>query len=710
MKKVLNVFLQYVKNSYKQLIILFSLLILSIICICLANGIQTDFGEITIESGYIETKLIDSDEKVNIGFKIYIPKNASSTNKLPAALCLHGYQNDHETSAAYALELARRGVVALCIDEYGHGSTDAGMIERGYVNHKVTTNYGYDELGKSYLEIGGVTRYKVMMNFSNLSFFSDYYANSFDFETQTSISKEDAACVRDSSMGGTAAYAWLASLDYVDNTKMAITGHSMGTWAAWTVSAAYSGTEIEPRATALQCGELFKTTRDADGRLAYDKDEDGTPDIYWNNVLLITSKYDEFNYFRDYIKTPVFEDTVKNEIRTNFLGVSLEEAEFNKTFNEDFEKGTSVRNEYIITNHRLTTHDKTAVKSVIDWFFNSYGLKNPLDSSNQTFMIKEVLVFVAMLCGIASTVAMAMCLKPILFFAPVFQEVPNRPEKVKKGWKFYKGAIITILLSAFTYPFLTQLGHGLMPLPENIFKMTIGNGFLVWYVFLILVMLGFTLIPWFSQKKKGTKTTDFVDLGFARDDEKHKNKFDWALLGKSTLVALISVLWMYIQVIIFEKTAQLDYRFIWPFFKGFSLSRFGQFLVYIPFFALFFILNNSRIFAASRVEHTEEKGFKAFFKCWWKYALCMAGGILLLCLIEYIPFFAQLGPGADLLFSTTFGGPFMSLLIVFAPQVIVFSFICTYCYRKTGNVFLGAIIVAILSCWIVTGGSAMLYA
>lgn len=710
MKKVLNGFLHYVKNSYKQLIILFSLLIVSIICICLANGIQTDFGEITIESGYIETKLIDSDEKVSIGFKIYIPKNASSTNKLPAALCLHGYQNDHETSAAYALELARRGVVALCIDEYGHGSTDVGMIERGYVNHKVTTNYGYDELGKSYLEIGGVTRYKVMMNFSNLSFFSDYYANSFDFETQTSISKEDAACVRDSSMGGTAAYAWLASLDYVDNTKMAITGHSMGTWAAWTVSAAYSGTEIEPRATALQCGELFKTTRDADGRLAYDKDEDGTPDIYWNNVLLITSKYDEFNYFRDYIKTPVFEDTVKNEIRTNFLGVSQEEAEFNKTFNEDFEKGTSVRNEYIITNHRLTTHDKTAVKSVIDWFFNSYGLTNPLDSSNQTFMIKEVLVFVAMLCGIASTVAMAMCLKPILFFAPVFQEVPNRPEKVKKGWKFYKGAIITILLSAFTYPFLTQLGHGLMPLPENIFKMTIGNGFLVWYVFLILVMLGFTLIPWFSQKKKGTKTTDFVDLGFARDDEKHKNKFDWALLGKSTLVALISVLWMYIQVIIFEKTAQLDYRFIWPFFKGFSLSRFGQFLVYIPFFALFFILNNSRIFAASRVEHTEEKGCKAFFKCWWKYALCMAGGILLLCLIEYVPFFAQIGPGADLLFSTTFGGPFMSLLIVFAPQVIVFSFICTYCYRKTGNVFLGAIIVAILSCWIVTGGSAMLYA
>ena len=710
MKKMFDVFLQYVKKTWKQLVVLLSLLVTSIVSICIANGIQTNFGKIKVESGVIETKLIDSNETVNIGFKIYIPKEASSTNKLPAALCLHGYQNDHETSAAYALELARRGVVALCIDEYGHGSTDAGMIERGYVNHKVTTNYGYDEFGKTYLEIGGVSRYKIMMNFSNLSFFSDYYANSYDFETNTIISKEDAAHMRDSSMGATAAYGWLSNLSYVDNSKMAVTGHSMGTWASWSVSAAYSGTSIAPRATALQCGELFKTMRDSEGRLAYDKDNDGDADIYWNNVLLITSKYDEFNYFRDYIKTPVLDDTVKNEIRSNFLGVNKSEAEFNKTFHEDFNKGTSVRNEYIITNHRLATHDKNAVKSVVDWFFNAYGITSPLDSSNQIFMVKEVLVLVAMLCGIASTVAMAMCLKEIPFFKAVFQPVPNRPEKVKKGWKFYKGALITVLLSALSYPFLTQLGHGLMPLPEKVFKMTIGNGFLVWYLFLILVMLGFTLIPWFTKKKKGTKTTDFVDLGFARDDDNHKNKFDWALLGKAALVAFIGVLWMYIQVIIFEKLAQLDYRFIWPFFKGFSWSRFGQFLVYFPAFALFFILNNSRIFACSRVEHTEEKGFAAFFKCWWKYALCMVGGILLLCLIEYIPFFLQIGPGADLLFGTTFGGPFMSLLIVFAPQVLVFSFICTYYYRKTGNVFLGAIIVAMLSCWIVTGGSAMLYA
>ena len=86
----------------------------------------------------------------------------------------------------------------------------------------------------------------------------------------------------------------------------------------------------------------------------------------------------------------------------------------------------------------------------------------------------------------------------------------------------------------------------------------------------------------------------------------------------------------------------------------------------------------------------------------------MAGGLLLVTLLEYIPFFMGIGPGADLLFGFTFGGPFMSLLILFVPQVLVFSLICTYCYRRTGNVYTGGLTAAALACWIVTGGSTFL--
>ena len=168
------------------------------------------------------------------------------------------------------------------------------------------------------------------------------------------------------------------------------------------------------------------------------------------------------------------------------------------------------------------------------------------------------------------------------------------------------------------------------------------------------------------------------------------------------------VVFMYIQCVIFEAATLLDFRFIWPFFKGFTWLRFAQLLVYLPIFVIFFVMNNSKIFAQMRNKYTNVKGAKGFFNCWYRCALCMIGGVLVLMLIEYIPFFIGAGPGVDLLFSSTFGGPFMSLMIVFVPQVIVFSFIATYCYRKTGNVYIGAYTIALLACWIVTGGSAIL--
>ena len=168
------------------------------------------------------------------------------------------------------------------------------------------------------------------------------------------------------------------------------------------------------------------------------------------------------------------------------------------------------------------------------------------------------------------------------------------------------------------------------------------------------------------------------------------------------------LLMMYALVAVCETIFLLDFRFIWPFFKTFSPERLLQFLVYVPFFALFFLLNNSKIFAGMRTEATYKSGIGGFLSTWWRSALMMVGGVMVIVLIEYIPFFAGIGPGADLLFSSLFGGPFMSILIVFVPQVLVFSLLCTYIYRRTGNVYTGAFTVASMAAWVITGGSSIL--
>jgi len=40
--------------------------------------------------------------------------------------------------------------------------------------------------------------------------------------------------------------------------------------------------------------------------------------------------------------------------------------------------------------------------------------------------------------------------------------------------------------------------------------------------------------------------------------------------------------------------------------------------------------------------------------------------------------------------------------------VLFFSILCTYAYRMTGRAYTGAMLAAMLACWIVTGGSSIL--
>jgi len=626
-----------------------------------AAALQTGFGGIEVTS---ETYTTADGGKIT--FKLYRPITATAENPSPAVLLMHGYQNDKDTSGAYALELARHGIVALAMDSYGHGGTSVGMLARGYTYHRLPN---WDKA------VNGPERFLLMMNFNT----NDFFTNLADVPGDT---------LGDTSMGGREMFDYMRSLPFVDVQNMGVAGHSMGTWSSWSVAS----TNQDCKAIVLECGELFPKSY-------YDSDA-----IRFNNVLLIQARYDEFNCFLDYTRS-VPDDLVNTELRYGEFAGQTGPINWNTTYGS-FADGSARRMELITNaNHRLVTINAHAMATTIDWFQSAFGATSDVASSNQTALLKETLMLIGTLAAVASTLPLLLMLLRTKYFAPCVAPVPGGGSALLPKNKWWNTALIAILISAVTYPFLTQLGHGLVPLPENVFRMTIGDGVITWFFFLSLIAY-FMLRRWYRRGDGSKMGVTLYDLGLTSESE--PDKLPWKIIGKSALLAVIMAASVYAYATLFVAVFQIDFRFIWPLLKPFTWTRLGQFFLYVPFYLLFFLINGG-VKLYGQMRQKQRKTAAGTQLVWWlKSCLVMIGGLLVVCLIEYIPFFAGIGPGMDLLFSSTFGGPFISFLIVIIPQFIVFFFLSTYAFRKTGRVYVGSVLLAILAAWAVTAGSSML--
>jgi|GEM_PF-1290587 len=86
-----------------------------------AFTVNSDFGNLDVEIVMIP----DGDHEVS-GL-LYRPRVAASDNPLPAVVLVHGISSAKESMSSIALELARRGFVALAIDAVGHGDSGGSL-------------------------------------------------------------------------------------------------------------------------------------------------------------------------------------------------------------------------------------------------------------------------------------------------------------------------------------------------------------------------------------------------------------------------------------------------------------------------------------------------------------------------------------------------------------------------------------------------------
>jgi len=103
------------KKAAVTLIVLLAMLLTAEI---LASQVQQDFGRIEVSN-----VTYDNFNGIPIRAKLLVPVGVSASSPAPGVVYIHGYQNNRETSDAYAIEMARRGFVVLEIDAIGRGNS-----------------------------------------------------------------------------------------------------------------------------------------------------------------------------------------------------------------------------------------------------------------------------------------------------------------------------------------------------------------------------------------------------------------------------------------------------------------------------------------------------------------------------------------------------------------------------------------------------------
>lgn len=360
----------------------------------------------------------------------------------------------------------------------------------------------------------------------------------------------------------------LSRMPFVDTSKIAVTGHSMG---GMSCNGAIAQDNLNENriisAVLLNCADATYT--DADGNYA---------NIYGGrDVAILAAQYDEFFHrYTDengvYHEAPYFMNTPSAQSFLNF-GADPATAETRSeytVYHQDIDGEDAVRVIYrpdII--HPWSHFSAKSTTSIIDYFEEVFGAPNPIASSNQVWQWKEAFNFV----GLIGFALFICSFTTLLVFTPTFASLRAKevvkPAKVadKTGalW-FWLSLAAGALFSMLIYRWILKVGTGMAVTQTE--AMGLGLWSTLCGLFTILSMVVFYYC---YGKKHGM---DLADLGVKMPVKK---------LGLSVLLGVIVAAMAYTCVFVADYFFFADFR-IWTLaIKAFE----APILVYWPYMLLF---------------------------------------------------------------------------------------------------------------------------
>lgn len=662
--------MEYLRKHKIALIVLVAALALILLSSFCASMIQSDAFRVKVTdlrdesfSGKVKTNFGAGPEvsvKGTVASGIlFVPKDASESHKLPAVVLTHGYLNNRELQLQNAIELARRGFVVLTIDRGGHGNN----------------------------QISSAT--SAMMNTSGM------------YE----------------------AVKYLALQNYVDVTKIGISGHSMGgyTTAATLASDKYNEANHSTKGTGLglvsaglmQGWSSFMGAGDAVsvGMLKAMDDEffftsklpDGTPSICRQYLHSVGAA--SFVKVTGYGNTA---DAINIQNGGIYVGGTLTQVAGGQAVGAPF-RAIYEADEI----HPLNHFSVESAGYVTNFFYTAFGTPNGheyIKETSQTWVVKELFSTL----GLVGFFAMLLPLVDLLLTVPFFSTLRKKevadgevgsemlPELkgARKHVSYWVAAVVTTLFSGFSIQWVMSGKGWLSKLSTLLFS---GSTYFpqdttgkvaTWAVVCGLFSLLVIGVVWLINHIINVKSGSGMD---EHPLQPARIQGGFGAVVKTFLLAAVTIAIMYTVVFINWAIWKVDFRF-WTFdVKVFEVSvMLPTMLRYAVVFFIFYFINS--IF---------NQGYKVKNLPEWATiainAVFNVLGIALVMIIQYATF-----RSTGVLWQPDMNLNYIVLFPI-VPVLIVATIFSRRLYVRTGNAWLGAIINALLFTIITVANTAASY-
>lgn len=322
------------------------------------------------------------------------------------------------------------------------------------------------------------------------------------------------------------------------------------------------------------------------------------------------------------------------------------------------------------------------IKDTVSFFSQTLGAPNPINPSNQRYLILMFLSALGLLAILGLSVSLALLLLEVPFFSKLYQpaKAPVSGLSSRKDWLIFIGAS---LVGGFIPPIMAPV---IIHQTSKIFSLTgqgttgkvfvygLANNVVVWMMFSALFLLGmFFLIYTLIHKKNNVRLSDY-ELAVS-----------WAAVGRMVVLAISVVLLCRSVVWFADYFFKVDFRLVDLSFPMMKWSHLKVSLYYAPFFILYWCINSLIMNDCNRFKGMSER--LNLFIC----VLCNILGIIVVVLVYYTVLYRTgVGIGS---FSDWKAYMMLCYMIVSATAGTIIN---RKIYNATSSIYLGPIVFGIL--------------